>query len=335
MGRTGSLWAYQQTPVRPDVMTAAKALGGGVPIGACITAPVAADVLQPGDHGSTFAGGPVATAAALAVLDIVDDPALLRRVRELGAELREGLEALDGVRETRGRGLMVGVGLEAGHRRRRARRRPARPRPRRQRPGARHRAAAAAAGGRFGSDRPGGWTDRRIASRLVRLVSPKRPMRRSSLEASTSERLAAIVAAAEQAASKVIDDAEAEGRRYLSEARAEADRLVAERLSSLAALTDSLVAQAEVIRQQSERLLAVPGPGPGRASGRSGPDRCRTVARLAPQRRRPGRGAGRGAAGAEPERRAPESGRRPPAGDADGGFRQQPRGNRRAPAKRL
>jgi predicted acetylornithine/succinylornithine family transaminase len=114
MGRTGSLWAYQQTPVRPDVLTSAKALGGGVPIGACITAPVAADVLQPGDHGSTFAGGPVATAAALAVLEIVDDPALLRRVRELGAELREGLEELDGVRETRGRGLMVGIGLADG-----------------------------------------------------------------------------------------------------------------------------------------------------------------------------------------------------------------------------
>jgi acetylornithine/N-succinyldiaminopimelate aminotransferase len=114
MGRTGSLWAYQQTPVRPDVMTSAKALGGGVPIGACITAPVAADVLEPGDHGSTFAGGPVATAAALAVLDLVDDPALLRRVRELGALLREGIEAIDGVAATRGRGLMVGVRLDDG-----------------------------------------------------------------------------------------------------------------------------------------------------------------------------------------------------------------------------
>jgi acetylornithine/N-succinyldiaminopimelate aminotransferase len=114
IGRTGSLWAYQQTPVRPDVITTAKALGGGVPIGACITAPVAADVLAPGDHGSTFAGGPVATAAALAVLEIVDDPALLRRVRELGAKLGEGLAALEGVREVRGRGLMVGVGLEPG-----------------------------------------------------------------------------------------------------------------------------------------------------------------------------------------------------------------------------
>ncbi|HEX3239224.1 MAG TPA: acetylornithine/succinylornithine family transaminase [Solirubrobacterales bacterium] len=114
VGRTGSLWAYQQSPIRPDVITSAKALGGGMPIGACITAPVAADVLEPGDHGSTFAAGPVATAAALAVLDVVDDPALLRAVRERGTELREGLEALDGVRGTRGRGLMVGVELEDG-----------------------------------------------------------------------------------------------------------------------------------------------------------------------------------------------------------------------------
>ncbi len=114
VGRTGSLWAYEQTPVRPDVITSAKALGGGFPIGACITGPEAAEVLEPGDHGSTFAGGPVATAAALAVLEIVDDPVLLRHVRELGAYLRERLEALDGVAETRGRGLMVGVGLAEG-----------------------------------------------------------------------------------------------------------------------------------------------------------------------------------------------------------------------------
>jgi acetylornithine/N-succinyldiaminopimelate aminotransferase len=114
IGRTGSLWAYEQTPVRPDVITSAKALGGGFPIGACITGPDAADVLEPGDHGSTFAGGPVGAAAAIAVLDIVDDPVLLRRVRELGAYLRERLEALEGVHETRGRGLMVGVGLEEG-----------------------------------------------------------------------------------------------------------------------------------------------------------------------------------------------------------------------------
>ena len=114
MGRTGSLWAYQQTPVRPDVLTTAKALGGGMPIGACVTNAAAGEVLEPGDHGSTFAGGAVVAAAALAVTDIIDDPALLRGVRELGAALRDGLLALDGVREVRGRGLMLGVGLEEG-----------------------------------------------------------------------------------------------------------------------------------------------------------------------------------------------------------------------------
>jgi acetylornithine/N-succinyldiaminopimelate aminotransferase len=114
MGRTGSLWAYEQTPVRPDVLTSAKALGGGLPVGACVTAPDCADVLEPGDHGSTFAGGPVGSAAALAVLDLVDDPALLRRVRELGGVLRESLLEIDGVVEVRGRGLMLGVGLDSG-----------------------------------------------------------------------------------------------------------------------------------------------------------------------------------------------------------------------------
>jgi predicted acetylornithine/succinylornithine family transaminase len=114
MGRTGSLWAYEQAPVRPDILTTAKALGGGLPIGACLASPEASLVLAPGDHGSTFAGGPLAATAALAVLEIVDDPALLRGVRELGAELRQGLLGLRGVREVRGRGLMLGVGLDEG-----------------------------------------------------------------------------------------------------------------------------------------------------------------------------------------------------------------------------
>jgi acetylornithine/N-succinyldiaminopimelate aminotransferase len=114
LGRTGSLWAYEQTPVRPDLITSAKALGGGLPIGACIAAPRAGEVLEPGDHASTFAGGAVTSAAALAVLDQVDDPDLLRRVRELGAVLREGLLAIDGVDEVRGRGLMLGVRLDEG-----------------------------------------------------------------------------------------------------------------------------------------------------------------------------------------------------------------------------
>lgn len=111
VGRTGSLWAYQQTPVRPDVLTSAKALGGGMPIGACVTGPEAGEVLEPGDHGSTFAAGPLASVAALAVLEIVDDAALLRGVRERGAQSRDALLALDGVETVRGRGLMLGVGL--------------------------------------------------------------------------------------------------------------------------------------------------------------------------------------------------------------------------------
>ena len=113
VGRTGSLWAYEQTPVRPDLLTSAKALGGGLPIGACVATPEAGRVLERGDHGSTFAGGAVVAAAALAVLEIVDDPALLRGVREKGAAFRDALLGLDGVVEVRGRGLMLGVGLEA------------------------------------------------------------------------------------------------------------------------------------------------------------------------------------------------------------------------------
>jgi acetylornithine/N-succinyldiaminopimelate aminotransferase len=114
MGRTGSLWAYEQLPVRPDVITSAKALGGGLPVGACVAAAPLADVLQPGDHGSTFAGGPLVATAALTALELTDDPQLLRGARETGADLRERLEAIDGVREVRGRGLMLGVGLADG-----------------------------------------------------------------------------------------------------------------------------------------------------------------------------------------------------------------------------
>jgi acetylornithine/N-succinyldiaminopimelate aminotransferase len=114
MGRTGSLWAYEQLPVRPDVITAAKALGGGLPVGACATKPELGEVLGQGDHGSTFAGAPVAAAAALAALEVIDDPALLRGVRELGARFMTGLGDLDAVTEVRGRGLMVGVTLSGG-----------------------------------------------------------------------------------------------------------------------------------------------------------------------------------------------------------------------------
>ncbi len=114
MGRTGSLWAYQQSDVVPDAMTTAKALGGGLPIGALITGERLQDALQAGDHGSTFAAGPLVARAALAALDVTDDPELIFRVNELGEQLRERLAALPGVSDVRGRGLMVGFDLEQG-----------------------------------------------------------------------------------------------------------------------------------------------------------------------------------------------------------------------------
>jgi predicted acetylornithine/succinylornithine family transaminase len=114
MGRTGTLWAYEQTDVVPDAMTSAKALGGGLPIGALITDPRLADVLGPGDHGSTFAGGPMIAASALAALEICSDPALLARVRAAGERLSTGLASLSYVSEVRGRGLMLAIDVVEG-----------------------------------------------------------------------------------------------------------------------------------------------------------------------------------------------------------------------------
>jgi acetylornithine/N-succinyldiaminopimelate aminotransferase len=115
MGRTGTLWAYEQMGVVPDAITAAKALGGGLPIGALITGERLAETLVPGDHGSTFGGGPVVAAAALAALEVTEDPDLLAAVRELGQRLAAGLEALPHVLSVRGRGLMLAceVGVPA------------------------------------------------------------------------------------------------------------------------------------------------------------------------------------------------------------------------------
>jgi acetylornithine/N-succinyldiaminopimelate aminotransferase len=111
MGRTGSLWAYEQTPVVPDAMTLAKGLAGGLPMGALVMGPKVADVFAPGDHGSTFAGGPLASAAAHAALDVIDDDALLASVRSLGERLMNGLARLPGVESVRGRGLMIAAEL--------------------------------------------------------------------------------------------------------------------------------------------------------------------------------------------------------------------------------
>jgi predicted acetylornithine/succinylornithine family transaminase len=113
MGRTGTLWAYEQAGVAPDAMTLAKGLGGGLAIGALVIGERLADVFAPGDHGSTFAGGPVASAAAHAALDVIDDPALLRSVREQGERLAEGLRELPQVATVRARGLMVAADVDA------------------------------------------------------------------------------------------------------------------------------------------------------------------------------------------------------------------------------
>ena len=111
MGRTGTLWAYEQLPVVPDAITSAKGLGGGLPIGALITGERLADTLQPGDHGSTFAGGPLIARAALVALEICSDPELLASVTTLGERLAGAVGELPGVVAVRGRGLMVGLDL--------------------------------------------------------------------------------------------------------------------------------------------------------------------------------------------------------------------------------
>jgi acetylornithine/N-succinyldiaminopimelate aminotransferase len=109
MGRTGSLWAYEQTSVVPDALTSAKALGGGLPIGALVTGEKLADTFEPGDHGSTFAGGPVACAAALVALQICSDPELLAHVVAMGERLAAALADVPFIASARGRGLLIGA----------------------------------------------------------------------------------------------------------------------------------------------------------------------------------------------------------------------------------
>lgn len=116
LSRTGTLWAYQGVGVEPDLMCVAKSLGSGVPIGAIVSTPEIADVFQPGDHGSTFAGGPLACTVALATVAVLDDPELRRHVEATGARLLAGLQSLvsEGVAsEARGRGLMCAIDLAA------------------------------------------------------------------------------------------------------------------------------------------------------------------------------------------------------------------------------
>ena len=113
LGRTGDLWAHAHTGVTPDIMTLAKPLGAGLPIGAILMTERVGTALSPGDHGSTFAGGPFVCAVARVVLRRVSDPTFLARVNEAGAHLASRLHGLkrEAVVEVRGRGLMWGVQL--------------------------------------------------------------------------------------------------------------------------------------------------------------------------------------------------------------------------------
>jgi predicted acetylornithine/succinylornithine family transaminase len=115
MGRTGAWFLWQQRGIVPDVLTSAKALGGGLPIGACMARGEAADVLEKGDHGSTFAGGPVVAAAALATIEAIEAEAMLHNARTMGDYLRQQIaswrETLP-ITEIRGAGMMIGFDLE-------------------------------------------------------------------------------------------------------------------------------------------------------------------------------------------------------------------------------
>ena len=116
IGRTGKWFAFQHTDILPDVMTLAKGLGSGVPIGACLAAGKAAGTFQPGNHGSTFGGNPLACVAGLTTLNVIEDDQLMAHAEQLGQFIRQGfataLQGLHGVVEIRGQGLMIGVELD-------------------------------------------------------------------------------------------------------------------------------------------------------------------------------------------------------------------------------
>ncbi|MCY7304000.1 MAG: acetylornithine/succinylornithine family transaminase [Thermoleophilia bacterium] len=111
MGRTGTFFAYEQLGIRPDLVTLAKGLANGLPMGALLAGERAAPGFVPGDHGSTFGGNPVVAAAACAVVESIDAE-LLQNVRDRGAQLEAGLSALPAVRSVRGRGLLIGADLD-------------------------------------------------------------------------------------------------------------------------------------------------------------------------------------------------------------------------------
>jgi acetylornithine/N-succinyldiaminopimelate aminotransferase len=114
LGRTGAWFGFQHDGVVPDVVTVAKALGNGMPIGACWARADVAERFRPGDHGSTFGGQPLAASAALATLQVMQEEDVPARARSAGALLRDRLSGLPRVRHVRGRGLLLGAALEGG-----------------------------------------------------------------------------------------------------------------------------------------------------------------------------------------------------------------------------
>ena len=114
VGRTGALYCFQNYGIQPDVISSAKGLGGGLPIGACLCTEKLADVLGPGLHGSTFGGNPVVCAGALAVLGRMQEPGFLDSVKEKGAYIAQRLRGMDGIESVRGMGMMLGAALSGG-----------------------------------------------------------------------------------------------------------------------------------------------------------------------------------------------------------------------------
>jgi acetylornithine/N-succinyldiaminopimelate aminotransferase len=116
LGRTGKVFAYEHYGVRPDILTLAKALGGGLPIGATLAREGVAQLFQPGTHGTTFGGNPVACAAARAVLQVLEDEGLVEQAAETGNYMKTSLEALQKkypfIKEVRGMGLLLGIELD-------------------------------------------------------------------------------------------------------------------------------------------------------------------------------------------------------------------------------
>ena len=115
-GRTGSYFAYQQTSIVPDVLTTAKGLGNGMPIGACLARGKAAEILQPGNHGSTFGGNPLATSAALAVVETLTNSNIIEKAKEQAdailAQFQQALSDNPHVADIRGKGMMFGIELD-------------------------------------------------------------------------------------------------------------------------------------------------------------------------------------------------------------------------------